>query len=326
MRILFVCSGNNKSFRIIPFIKDQGESLKRQGFEVDYFPIVGKGLSGYLKAVQRLRKHLKQKQYDLIHAHYTLSGWVALLSAGNIPVVLSLMGSDTCGKYVGVNQVLLKSKFETFLTKLIQPFVKAIISKSQNIERHVYLKHKSYIIPNGINIEKFIPEFGKQKPVKDLKTSKRQFLFLGNTANYGKNYPLAKAALEQLNRTDVELVSPYPVPHHQVPTYLNSVDVLVLPSLSEGSPNVIKEAMACNCPIVSTDVGDVRWVIGETKGCYIASFDIKDFSEKMRHALNYSEAVGRTTGVQRIIELGLDSETIAKRIVEVYRKVLGQSV
>jgi teichuronic acid biosynthesis glycosyltransferase TuaC len=325
MRILFVCSGNN-SFGIIPFIKDQGESLKRQGLEVDYFPIVGKGFSGYVNAVQKLRYYLKGKQYDLIHAHYTLSGWVALFSAGKIPVVLSLMGSDTCGKYVGVNKVLLKSKFETFLTRLIQPFVKAIISKSANIERHVYIKDKSYIIPNGINIQKFTPEFENGQKIPVLKNSKKQILFLGNTTNYGKNYTLAKAALEQLNRSDVELVSPYPVPHQQVPTYLNSADVLVLSSLNEGSPNVIKEAMACNCPIVSTDVGDVRWVLGETKGCYIASFDIKDFSEKMRHALNYSETVGRTTGVQRILDLGLDSETIAKRIIDVYRKVLDNRI
>ena len=173
MRILFVCSGNN-SFGIIPFIKDQGESLKKQGLEVDYFPIVGKGITGYVNAVQKLRRQLNSRQYDLIHAHYTLSGWVALFGAGNIPVVLSLMGSDTCGKYVGVNKILLKSKFETFLTRLIQPFVKAIISKSANIERHVYLKDKSYIIPNGINIQKFAPGFVSNQQVQGVKNSKKQ--------------------------------------------------------------------------------------------------------------------------------------------------------
>ena len=80
MRVPFVCSGNNKSFRIIPFIKDQGESLKSQGIEVDYFLIVGKGFYGYLKAVLKLQEVLRQKHYDLIHAHYTLSGWVELSS------------------------------------------------------------------------------------------------------------------------------------------------------------------------------------------------------------------------------------------------------
>jgi glycosyltransferase involved in cell wall biosynthesis len=94
----------------------------------------------------------------------------------------------------------------------------------------------------------------------------------------------------------------------------------------EGSPNVIKEAMACNCPIVATDVGDIRWVLGETEGCYISSFDTKEFADKIRLALKYSETVGRTNGMKRIQELGLDSETIAKRIIDIYKKALNKVV
>jgi teichuronic acid biosynthesis glycosyltransferase TuaC len=326
MKVLFVCSGNNKSFKIAPFIKEQGESLKLQGIEVDYFTIFGKGWSGYLKAVVHLRRHLKKQSYDLIHAHYTLSGWTAIMGAGRIPVVLSLMGDDACGTYVGINRIRFKSRIATLLTKLIQPFVKAIISKSPNIEKHVYIKKKSYLIPNGIDIGKFMPNYIPEPTDLMVKNGKKKVLFLGNKTNTGKNFPLAQAALEKLNIPDVEMVSPYPVPHHRIPGYLNSANVLVFPSLHEGSPNVIKEAMACNCPIVSTDVGDVRWVLGETKGCYIASFDVKEFAEKIRLALEFAEQNGRTNGKQRIVDLGLDSETIAKRIIEIYRKVLMKTV
>jgi teichuronic acid biosynthesis glycosyltransferase TuaC len=120
-------------------------------------------------------------------------------------------------------------------------------------------------------------------------------------------------------------MSPYPVAHHDVPLYLNEANVLVLPSFMEGSPNVIKEAMACNCPIVSTDVGDVKWVIGKTKGCYIASFEPKDFAEKINMAIHLPGNNGRTNGRQRIIDLGLDMNTVAQRITEVYRKSLSGS-
>jgi glycosyltransferase involved in cell wall biosynthesis len=103
---------------------------------------------------------------------------------------------------------------------------------------------------------------------------------------------------------------------------MNASDVLILSSLHEGSPNVIKEAMACNCPIVTTNVGDVKWVLDNTDGCYISSFDPKEYVEKIKLALEFSEKNGRTKGRDRIIELGLDSVTIAKKIINVYQKVL----
>jgi glycosyltransferase involved in cell wall biosynthesis len=324
MKVLFVCSGNSKSFEIVPFIKEQGESLKRLGLELDYYPIIGKGIFGYLKAGLKLRKYLKKNKYDLIHAHYTLSGWASIIAARKIPIVLSLMGSDAYGEYVGVKKVLLKSRFSTFLTWLAQPFVKAIISKSPNIERYVFLKYKSYIVPNGINRRVFKPEMNGRKNGDPATNGKKQVLFLGSKTDVRKNYPLAHAAVSQLGLSDIELVNPYPVSHDQIPKYLNSAKVLVVPSLMEGSPNVIKEAMACNCPIVSTDTGDIRWLFGDTEGCYLASFDTANFAENIQLALEFAEKKGRTKGIQRIEELGLDSETIAKRICDIYIKAIGK--
>lgn len=321
MKVLFVCSGNSKNFEIIPFIKEQGESLKRNGIEVDYYPIVGKGLGGYIKAGFRLRKFLKKKKYDLIHAHYTFSGWASVIGAGKLPVVLSLMGTDANGEYKGVNKVVFKSRVSALLTRLIQPFVTAIIAKSANIEKIIYLKYKSHIIPNGVNMEVFQPTPGNQP----AGNRKKKVLFLGSKTKPGKNFTLARMAVHQLQSPDVELVCPYPVTHQDIPRYLNEADVLAFSSFMEGSPNVIKEAMACNCPIVSTDVGDVKWVLGKTTGCFISSFDTNDFAEKLKYAIAFSQTNGRTDGRQRIIDLGLDATTIAKRIIDVYRQSLPQS-
>lgn len=321
MKVLFVCSGNSKEFEIIPFIKEQGDSLKSEGIHVDYYPVKGKGLMGYIKAGFKLRKQLQQKNYNLIHAHFTYSGWTALIgAAGRMPVVLSLMGSDANGEYKGRNKIVLSSRVSSFLTWLIQPFVKAIISKSDNIEESVYRKNKSFIIPNGVNMQKFQPLLLQHNNYTFTATEKKKVLFLGSKTKSGKNFPLAEAAIQQLD--NVELVCPYPVNHSDVPKYLNEADVLVFPSFMEGSPNVIKEAMACNCPIVSTDVGDVKWVLGETKGCYIASFDPQDFATKIKQAIDAPSVNRRTNGRQRIMELGLDQETVAKRIKEVYQKAL----
>jgi teichuronic acid biosynthesis glycosyltransferase TuaC len=327
MRVLFVCSGNNQDFEIIPFIKEQGESLIKEGVEVDYYPVIGKGLTGYIKAGFRLRKLLRKTPYDLIHAHFTYCGWAAIIGAGRrIPVVLSLMGSDANGEYKGKSQVAPGSRISSFLTWLIQPFVKAIISKSPNIEASVYLKHKSFIIPNGVNMQKFQPQRMNSDTNHSIINRKTKVLFLGSKTKPGKNFPLIQAAIDQLGWQHIELVCPYPVSHQAVPQYLNEAAILVFPSFMEGSPNVIKEAMACNCPIVSTDVGDVNWVMGKTAGCYLASFDPGDFAKKIELAIHFSQARGRTTGRQRLTDLGLDMETVAKRIVAVYNEATDPAI
>ena len=322
MRILFVCSGNVKGFEIVPFIREQGEALIRQGIEIDYFPVIGKGISGYVKAGLQLRKQLKDKHYDVIHGHFTLSGWAAVLGSRKTPVVLSLMGSDAYGEYVGENKVIFSSRYLTLLTYLIQPFVKAIISKSANIEKYVFQKNKSYIIPNGIDAHKFFAAKEDYRTELNLNPSKKQILFLGSKKSIRKNITLVENAMKYLNSDEVELIHPYPIAHAEVPKYLNAVNVIAVCSFMEGSPNVVKEAMACNCPIVATAIGDVEWVLADTAGCYLSSFDPKEYAEKLKLALQFSETQGRTKGEERIKALGLDSETIARRVIEVYKKAI----
>jgi glycosyltransferase involved in cell wall biosynthesis len=95
---------------------------------------------------------------------------------------------------------------------------------------------------------------------------------------------------------------------------LNAVDVALMCSFMEGSPQFIKEAMACNCPIVSTDVGDVKEIIKNVPGCYITSFELDDVVEKLRLAFAYGK---RTTGRGKIQHL--DNNIIARKVVEIYK-------
>ena len=129
-------------------------------------------------------------------------------------------------------------------------------------------------------------------------------------------------AVNRINDIDIEILNPFPVSHKQIVKYLNAADVFVLSSFMEGSPNVIKEAMACSRPIVATPVGDVEWVLGDTEGCFISSFDPSDFSEKLKKCIEFNEQKHKTEGIKRIIKLGLDSESVAKKIKEIYKKVI----
>jgi len=313
MRVLFVSSGNaGNGISLIG--KNQGESLCNQGVCVEYFTILGRGIKGYLKNIKPLRKKLKETDYHLIHAHYSLSAYVASF-VGAKPIIVSLMGSDVKSNAITKYVITIFS----FIYKWDQ-----IIVKSEDLKDSLRLK-RLVVIPNGVNLTHFKPE-NKKKCQNQLNwdNSKKHILFAADTNRSVKNFKLALEAVSQIINIHFELHVLNNVPHNIIPIWINASDVIILTSYWEGSPNVIKEAMACNRPIVSTNVGDVKWVIGNTDGCYIASFDLGEYADKIRLALNFSEIYHQTNGRNRIIKLGLDSVTIAKKIINVYKHVLNK--
>lgn len=320
MRVLFVCSGNGKidtGNGISTFINSQAESLKRHGINLDFFAIKGRGIKNYLRHIFILEKFLKKNTYDIIHAHYGLCGWIALLTFTNIPIIVSFMGDDLYGDANDKGKKKLGDFGFIFFSLILQFWVDFIIVKSKNLAEHVLKKKKMQIIPNGVEFDFFKP-IEKSKAMSDLSihtNGKKYILFLGDKSNPRKNFPLLEKALHTLR--DVELLAPFPVPPEKVPLYLNTADVLVLTSFKEGSPNVIKEAMACNCPIVSTDVGDVREIISNTMGCYLTSFEPGDVAEKLKLALAFGQ---RTAGRDHIDYL--ENSVIAKKLIAIYKSVI----
>lgn len=321
LKVLFVASGNSSNFLVSPFIKAQGDSLEAKGIYLKYFLITEKGIRGYIKAAFRLRRFLKYNPVDIIHAHYTLSGWSAVLAFPERPIVLSLMGSDAYGEYIDVNKISFGSRFSIFLTWLIQLFVKSIICKSKHIESFVLLKNKSHVIPNGIRMEKISRQRVDFRNKLGLDPDKKYVLFLGNPGNIRKNFALAEKAVNLL-KYDVVLLTPYPISHDRVIEYFKSVDVLIVPSLMEGSPNVVKEAMACNCPVVATDVGDVAWLFGDEPGHYLCGFHPEDVADKLKLALDFSKEQHVTKGRDRLLKLGLNADHVAVNILKLYQKQL----
>lgn len=311
IKVLFVSSGNNR-YGLGTVVKAQGEALINKGIQVDYFRIKGKGVIGYLLAVKDLIKELNSNHYDLIHAHYSLSAFTATLSFPSAPLVVSLMGSDTKMHYLWRTLIRICSIF----------FWKAVIVKSPEMKKNLKIK-RAVVIPNGIDLKKFSPgktNDAKKKLAFDL--SKKHIIFLSNPERLEKNFGLAKEAINQTNNENIDLLVIHEIPQDEVVSYLNAADCLLLTSFWEGSPNAVKEAMACNCPIVATDVGDVRWLFGETPGHYLTTFDAEDVATKIESALDFSAKYGRTNGRNRIIELGLDSYTISEKIIAIYRRIL----
>jgi len=299
-----------KRNNISPFRLEQGESIRKLGCNIDYFNIRGHGFFGYLKDSPALRKKIKEKNYDLIHANYGLSGLLSILQR-SVPVVITFHGSDIWNLKIRPLCILASylSSWNIFISQ-------ALKSKSKGLR-----KKNSSIIPCGIDLNNFFPMNKKEaRKLLGMKEEKKCVLFSSAFSNKIKNYPLAEEAMKYIPETDLIELKGYN--KKELNLLMNACDVLLVTSFYESGPLVVKEAMACNCPIVSSDVGDVKWVFGDTAGCYTTSFDPTEVAQKIKLALEFAMKHGRTEGRERIIELGLDSETIAKRIISVYESVL----
>jgi glycosyltransferase involved in cell wall biosynthesis len=305
MKIIYVRSGNRG---IDPITQNQGFSLINKSHEVYFYDIFGKGFLGYVSNIMRLRKQIKLSKPDIIHSHYSLSGFVAALATQKTPIVISLMGSD-----VKAASLLQKSLIFFF----IRFSWKEVIVKSNEMKSDLGYS-KSHIIPNGVDFKNYRPIDKKEALFKlGWDSSKRHILFSSNPERREKNYQLAESAIKILNNRNIELHFLMNITQKEMPYYYNAADCLLLTSLYEGSPNVIKEAMACNCPIVSTDVGDVRDLIENTKGCYLSKFEVDDLALKINEALSFNQ---RTKGSDAIYHL--DSRIIADKLITIYKRAL----
>ena len=305
MKILVIASFNKSSFA--PFIVEQVEALKRQGCDVGFFGLQGKGIKGYLKNLPRLKRHIKKFRPDVIHAHYGLSGLLANLQR-KVSVVTTYHGSDINDK-----KVLRFSKM-TILLSAWNIFV------SKNTLSVVKPNKRYSLLPCGIDFSELqLTDKVEARKRMNLEANKRYVLFAGAFDNAVKNASLAKEALALCDDENVELQELKGFARDEVTLLMCAVDALLMTSVSEGSPQVIKEAMACGCPIVSVDVGDVKERIAGIEGCFVAETrDPKEIADLLHRALAFE---GKTNGRDKIIADGLDNRLVAERLLEIYESV-----
>lgn len=315
MKVLFVSSG--KQGKVNPIIQNQGDSLRRAGIEVDYFMVSGRGWKSYVKGIKPLRKQIKEGNYDVIHPHYAFCAYLVNMAAIGLrkPLVVSLMGSD----------IWQHKWYPAFVRTWSWLWNwKAIIVKSSEMRERVGIK-RAMVIPNGVNMERF-NEKSRTKCQEQLgwDSSKKHVLLPANPAEPRKNWKLANAAVELLNKSrekraessEIELHAFNNTPNEETPIWYNAADVVVLPSFYEGSANAVKEAMACNAPLVTTDMGDCRERMEGTDGCYVAkTYEVEEFASLLEKALIFN---GKTKGRERLLEDGIADYQIAGRLIKIY--------
>ena len=306
LKILFISRyKENFDKHISPIVLNQGESLVKLGHSVDYYIISDNTIWGYLHSMHKLRKKLQTSKYDIIHAHYSITAIFASIMLFPRKIAVSLMGSDTSRK--GLMNLIIKF-FILFIWDIV-------IVKSARMKA-CYNLSKIKIIPNGVDFDRFRPidKFVAKKKV-GFDPMKKNVVFIADKTRQEKNVRLAREAIIELNNPSLVLHELYPINHKLIPYYLNASDVVLLTSIHEGSPNIIKEAMACNIPVVSTDVGDVKQNIGNTAGCFITSFEPYDVMSKLELALQFD---GRTKGRKDLKHL--KSNILSQKLVDIYLK------
>ena len=310
MKVIFVASGNKSVGKVSAFVQSQFDSLQQEGLSMVLFPIKGRGLRSYCVSIFKLSKIVRQEHPDIVHAHYSICGVVAVLATlfSDSKVVVSILGSFP------------KKSFKLIWVRF---FVRKIwdvtIVKSKRTASQLGIQLP--VIPNGVDLNKFFVVNQEEARNKcGFEEGKKYVIWCSNPSRPEKNYQLAQIAVDSIKDEKVCLVPVYNKAHELMVDYMCGADVLLLTSTNEGSPNVIKEALACNCPIVSTDVGDVRDIAEGIDGVFISNDNtVKDISDSLIKALSYGK---RTNGREHLIHLGLSSIDIAHRIIQLYKTVI----
>jgi len=301
MKILYVISGNIGI--VPPFVKDQVESLSPYDIETGYFSIYGKGHIGYLQNLSKLKSVVSEFRPDFIHAHYGLSGFFSNFQR-TIPVITTYHGSD-------IN--FYKNRLFSYICAALSI---CNIFVSGSLKKKIF-NSNGYVIPCGVDMANFNP-FSKQEARKklNLSLSKKYILFSSSFSRPEKNYSFAKEIIAALNTNNVNLIEFKGYSRHEANLLYNAADLGLMTSIYEGSPQFIKEALACNCPIVTNKVGDVHTLLEGVENCFIV--ETKDhYIEKIRYLLNHDV---RSNGREKIGHL--DLKLIARQLYDVYRHVL----
>ncbi len=305
----------------VPFIVQQADFLKRAGVELEIFPFRGgKRLDRYASAWRQAQKKITRGNFDLVHAQWGQSGLLALPK--HIPLVVTFRGDDLEGVIGENGKPTLAGRVLKQASRLVAQAADQIIVVSESLARAIPGRNY-HVIPSGIDMQLFCPApqaDARRKLGLDL--NQRYVLFAGATGNPRKRFALAQQAVNLLPPAlNTRLLVADQVMHEQIPDYMNASDVLLLISIHEGSPNVVKEALACNLPVVSTNVGDVRERVKNITGCFILDDDRPEtIANTLQAVLQRNERIDGRASV-----LELDEHILAQKVLHVYQLAVNHS-
>lgn len=294
------------------FIEQQARFLRLAGVDVELFHFSGRHRAlGYLRIWKRLGRTIKHGDFDLVHAQFGHSGALAS-TPKRLPVVVTYRGSDLLGGDPPGLGWLFKA-----VSRYGARRADARIVVAEHLSSHLP-KPPSAVIPSGIDVSLFRP-IRKDIARHQLRLPHDQplVLFVENRAGRReKRLWLAQQATDLVK--GARLLHVYGIDRSAMPAYMNAADLLLLVSSQEGSPNVVKEALACGLPVVSVDVGDVRERIGPIEGCITCRDDRPEtITDAINEVLARNQRIDAGAGMD-----DLDERVLTEKVISVYREVL----
>lgn len=306
------------------FIKAQVDSLVAAGVDCEVLCLRGRSAGKYVAGHFQVRKALRHASFDLLHSHYA---YCATSCFGHgLPVVASLLGSDLMGhadkegRYSSLSRAGHRA-----LARFVAGRAAACIVKSARMRDNLGLD--VHVIPNGVDFTRFRPAASADRPALraslGLRDECRYILFAGDPRRSVKRFPLAQAAVAVAAGqvpVALELIPLSGHDHEDVVRYMQACDLLLLTSTYEGSPNVVKEAMASGMAVVAVDVGDTRERLAGVSGCRVT--DTAD-PEVIALAIRDVLTSGEPRDGRRAVS-ALRSEAVAARIIAIYENAVGR--
>lgn len=302
------------------FVARQAAFLRAAGIEVEVFQFYGqRNPLNYARAWLDVQRLLTLERFDLVHAQFGQSALLALPK--RVPLVVTFRGDDLQGILGDQNgRVTVAGRVLRRFCRLAAHLADAVIVVSAHMQPFVQNGKPIHIVPSGLDLELFRPQ--PQGPARErlgLPAGDRLVLFVGNPNLARKRYALAQQAVALLPAiARAKLVVGWEVPHTQIPEYMAACDALVFTSSQEGSPNAVKEALACDLPVVSVPVGDVAERIQGIAGCELCA---DDRPETIAAALARVLARGgRIDGRSAVRQL--DEQLLTQQVIGIYHAVL----
>jgi teichuronic acid biosynthesis glycosyltransferase TuaC len=290
------------------FVRDQVDDLRELGVNVEVLAFEGhRGWNRYARAAIDLRSLLRSARFDLIHAHYGLSGALALAQR-QVPVITTFHGSDT---YISWHRIV-----SWFVARRVTPiFVSADRACSLSLPEAI-------VIPSAVDTVAFkpMPQAEARRAI-GWDNNSPYVLFPGARSASVKRFDLFEQVVELAKEARPNLVAVCleDFKREEIPLVMNAVDVTVLTSDGEGSPVAVRESLACTTPVVSVPVGDVPEVIKDLPGCFIASRDARELAQRVIDAIR----IGKMPEL-RVRAEDYSREQIASRLFAVYEEVVSQ--